>query len=234
MSLRHCRQPGVNSPLTPIYQPASPKQTDRQGSCPNRPVYLATAAERTGHGGCLLCSPPPAQSHTRTHLQGIAMQASLWDAPSTLLPPPSLSEKVPRCSSLRQGTSLLRALGWAPANAPHRPLSPKSKDGAPWRVGTWGNPDAWRIAISNHPLRMDVAPGGAPRQACPQPSPSQLPGQLHPNVQHSSNASGEADLISLQASVSSVFTSLRPPTATLHLCLSDPRVLPFPQHLSHI
>ena len=86
----HCRQLGVNSRPTPIYQPASPKQTDRQGSCPNRPVYLATVAERAGQWLFTLLPSPNTvtltHTHTHTHRQ-----------PSTPAPPTTL-QKIPKCN----------------------------------------------------------------------------------------------------------------------------------------
>ena len=86
----HCRQLGVNSRPTPIYQPASPKQTDRQGSCPNRPVYLATVAERAGQWLFTLLPSPNTvtltHTHTHTHTQ-----------PSTPAPP-TTPEKIPKCN----------------------------------------------------------------------------------------------------------------------------------------
>ena len=72
----HCRQLGVNSRPTPIYQPASPKQTDRQGSCPNRPVYLATVAERAGQWLFTLLPSPNTVTLTHTHTHTHANQCS--------------------------------------------------------------------------------------------------------------------------------------------------------------
>lgn len=104
----HCGHQGVNGLPTPIYQPASPKQTDRQGSCPNRPVYLATAAQRTGQWLFTLLPSP----NRVTHWQGISMQSLLGDESSTPVRPTTPEQKVPERLSLRRGMSLLRALGW--------------------------------------------------------------------------------------------------------------------------
>ena len=63
--MRQCGQRGVNGRPTPIYQPASPKQRGRQGSCPNRPVYLATAGRRGDRAVAVYSVPLPQWSHWR-------------------------------------------------------------------------------------------------------------------------------------------------------------------------
>lgn len=220
---RHCGQRGVNSPPTPIYQPTSPKQTDRQGSCPNRPVYLATAAERTGQWlFTLLPSPTVTHSHAHKPWQGISLQSCLGDAPST--PESEGSQKLLSETRKCPCSGLCGGGGWGlkwpvgpVSNASQSPLCEEQKLSA-LKLGnlvTLGR-------LEHHHLKSlpgNVCSGwtwllvgtlGASRAPC------QAPWTAPHRCTHTP-ASGEADLLDWPPDRCLLLCvyCLRPPTATL-------------------
>ena len=160
----HCRQRGVNSRPTPIYQPASPKQTDRQGSCPNRPVYLATAAERTGQWLFTLLPSPITVTHTHTHTHTHTASQGICNLPLGMCPPPpappTTPEKIPKCSTLRKGCPCSGLWG-AGCVGELQELVTEMADWPRWATVTLGPSEL----TPRCPLSVQGTPGSAPR--CP-------------------------------------------------------------------